>query len=95
MAFDCNLAAGNKAGCQHHVLRQAVEHQQVLPKSIRTLQTVHESSQGNTLGTISKPEGALKLQMPGRLSSAVPGSLARKGFISRGQKHKQVWKCWV
>lgn len=64
MAFECNLAAGNKAVCQHHVIRQSVEHQQVLPELISTLQTTHENPRQNTPGTFNKPEGALKLQMP-------------------------------
>lgn len=42
MAFECNLAAGNKAVCQHHVIRQSVEHQQVLPEISGALQTVRD-----------------------------------------------------
>lgn len=83
MAFECNLAAGNKAVCQHHVIRQSVEHQQVLPEITSTLQPMHENPRQNTPGTSSKPEIALKLQMPERLSYAIPGPLTRKGPTPR------------
>lgn len=42
MAFECNLAAGNKAACQQHVTRQSVQHQQVLPEITGAPQTVHD-----------------------------------------------------
>lgn len=58
MAFECNLAAGNGAVCQHHVSRQAVEHQQVLPEILNPLQAGHENPQ-----EFNEPEGAFKLQM--------------------------------
>lgn len=81
MAFECNLASGNKAACQHHVSRQAVEHQQVLPEIFSPLQAGHENPQ-----EFNKPEGALKLQMLERRSSAVPRSLTRKGPTFGGLK---------
>lgn len=81
MAFECNLAAGNKAVCQHHVSRQAVEHQQVLPEIFSPLQPGHENPR-----EFNEPEGALKLQMPEGLSCAVPRSLARKGPTFGGLK---------
>lgn len=81
MAFECNLAAGNKAARQHRVIRQCVEHQQVLPEIISALWTVHGNPRYNALGTFDKSEGAFKLQMPEWLSCAIPGSLTRKALL--------------
>lgn len=83
MAFECNLAAGNKAACQQHVIRQSVQHQQVLPEITGAPQAVHEPPRQNTLGTSSGPGGAPALQTPERPSSAIPGSLARNEPIFR------------
>lgn len=81
MAFECNLAAGNEAVCQHHVSRQAVEHQQVLPELLSPPWAGHENPQ-----VLNEPEGALNLQMPKRLSSAALRSLTRKGPAFGGLK---------
>lgn len=95
MAFECNLAAGNKAACQHHVSRQSVEYQQVLPELIRTLYAWKPMIK--CLGTFNEPEGALKLQMLERLSYAAPESLPRKDPAFREledmlRAKTKVWK---
>lgn len=76
MAFECNLAAGNGAVCQHHVSRQAVEHQQVLPEILNPLQAGHENPQ-----EFNEPEGAFKLQMLQGWALLFPGPSLEKTQI--------------
>lgn len=54
MAFECNLAAGNKAACQQHVTRQSVQHQQVLPEITGAPQTVHDPPPTEHTGDIQQ-----------------------------------------
>lgn len=64
MAFECNLAAGNTAVCQHHVIGQSVKHQQVLPEIHQCSTDRGWKTTAEYTRTFNKPEGALKLKMP-------------------------------